>query len=511
YDLLAESAARNASETALEFMGRRIQYARLHAEIRRTAKALIAAGIGRGDVVTICMPNCPQAVYLFYAINRIGAVANMVHPLSAPEEIAFYLNDSNSRMIATLDLFVHKLDVVAGKLSRDLRVVVSSIGEELAPLTAVGYYLTRKKPESTACSYIRWKDFLKGGESGAEPPVVMRGEEEPAVILYSGGTTGVNKGILLSDRNFNACALQTFAMSGYYHTPDLRGFKMLAVMPVFHGFGLCICIHMSLVKGIECILLPQFSLKTYADTLLKKKPNFIVGVPTLFEALLRSEKLRNADLSYLKGVFSGGDSLSVELKRKADDFLAAHGSPVPIREGYGTTECVTASCLTPLSQHREGSIGIPFPDTYYTIVRPGTTEPLAAGEEGEICISGPSVMLGYNHNETETAEALRVHADGRTWLHTGDLGRMDEDGFVYFCQRIKRMIITSGYNVYPSRVENVLDAHPDVLLSCVIGVKDDYKMQRIKAFVVLREGVVPSDEVKERLLDHCRLHLACYA
>ena len=511
YVLLAEAAEAHGDKPALEFMGRRISYARLHSEIRRTAKALAAAGIRRGDAVTVCMPNCPQAVYLFYAINRIGAVANMVHPLSAPEEIAFYVQDSASRMLVTLDLFVSKLDAVANKLPRELAVVVSSIGDELAPLTAVGYYLTRKKPEAATCAYTRWRDFLKAGENAPEPPTVKRDGKEPAVILYSGGTTGTNKGILLSDRNFNACALQTFAMSGYYHHGDLSGFKMLAVMPVFHGFGLCICIHMSLIKGLECILLPQFSLKTYADTLLKKKPNFIVGVPTLFEALLRSDKLAKADLSYLKGVFSGGDSLSVELKRKADDFLAAHGSPVPIREGYGTTECVTASCLTPLAHHREGSIGIPFPDTLYTIVRPGSTEPLPAGEEGEICLSGPSVMLGYNHNEKETAEALQTHADGRIWLHTGDLGRMDEEGFVYFSQRIKRMIVTSGYNVYPSRAENVLDAHPDVLLSCVIGVRDDYKMQRIKAFVVLREGVEPTDEVRESILGHCRQHLARYA
>ena len=216
-------------------------------------------------------------------------------------------------------------------------------------------------------------------------------------------------------------------------------------------------------------------------------------------------------MSFLMGVFSGGDSLSVELKRKVDAFLTAHHAKVQIREGYGTTECVTASCLTPKDYAREGSIGIPFPDTFYKIVAKDTIEEVAAGEQGEICISGPSVMLGYLDNPEETAQALRRHADGRIWLHTGDLGMMDTDGFVYFKQRIKRVIITSGYNVYPSQLENIIDGHEKVLLSCVIGVKDAYKIQRVKAFVVLRPGVEPSEAVKQELLEYCKQRIAKYA
>ena len=211
------------------------------------------------------------------------------------------------------------------------------------------------------------------------------------------------------------------------------------------------------------------------------------------------------------GVFSGGDSLSVELKAKVDAFLTAHGAKVQIREGYGTTECVTASCLTPVGFARPGSIGIPFPDTYYKIVRPETTEEVEAETEGEICVSGPSVMLGYLDNPEETALALRRHTDGRIWLHTGDLGKMDADGFVYFRQRIKRMIITSGYNVYPSQLENIIDGHPKVLLSCVIGVKDPYKMQRVKAFVVLRPEFTPSEAIRQELFAYCRERIAKYA
>ena len=333
-------------------------------------------------------------------------------------------------------------------------------------------------------------------------------DTDAGAILYSGGTTGTTKGILLSSRNFNALGLQTAAASGY---ESVVGFRMLSVMPIFHGFGLGVCIHTALISGMECILVPKFNVDSYTDLLKKKKPNFIAGVPTLYEALLRNKNLEGVDLSYLRGVFSGGDSLSIELKKKVDTFLRAHNAPVQIREGYGTTECVTASCLTPKDTYREGSIGIPFPDTYYRITKVGEDVEVPYGEEGEICISGPSVMLGYNNNPTETASTLHTDEDGRVWLHTGDLGFMDADGFVYFRQRIKRMIITSGYNVYPSQVENIIDAHPSVLMSCVIGVRDPYKLEKVKAFVVLRPGIEPTDEVRREILDYCRQHIAKYA
>ena len=282
-------------------------------------------------------------------------------------------------------------------------------------------------------------------------------------------------------------------------------------MPIFHGFGLGVGIHTALVGGGTCILVPQFNIKTYAKLLTKKQPNFVPGVPTLFEALLRTDMLEGADLSFLDGMFSGGDSLSVELKRKVDEFLKEHKAKIQIREGYGTTECVTACCLTPKDYARSGSIGVPFPDTYFKIVTPGTEEEVEPNIEGEICISGPSVMICYVDNPEGTAQTLRRHADGRIWLHTGDLGTMDVDGFVYFRQRIKRMIITSGYNVYPSQLENIIDGHEKVLISCVIGVKDKYKMQKVKAFVVLRPGVEPTEEVRQELMEYCRKHIAKYA
>ena len=350
-----------------------------------------------------------------------------------------------------------------------------------------------------------WGKFLSLSEKEAVPAHLN--ENALSVILFSGGTTGITKGIMLSSKNFNAAAKQTEAMA---YTP-VEDKKMLAAMPCFHGFGLGVCIHTMMVAGGEAVLVPKFNVKDYATLIKKCRPNYIAGVPTLYEALTRCNYLDNVKLDCLLGVFSGGDKLTPALKEKFDAYLSAHGATVKVREGYGMTECLTASCLTPFDREKAGSIGIPFPDTYYAICKVGTTEQLPIGEEGEICISGPSVMLGYYGREEETANTLKKHADGKIWLHTGDLGCMDEEGFIYFKQRIKRMIVTSGYNVYPSQIESVLDKFEAIDSSCVIGVKDAYRMQKVKAFVVLKDGYAPTKQLKQRIMDYCKKHIAKYA
>ena len=495
--------------TAYNFLGTNTKYPDLVKEIRACAAALKACGVRPGEKVTICLPNMPMAIAMFYGVNMIGAIANMIHPLSAEGEIEFYLNDSESVAAITVDMFYQKFENIRRNTPKLKTMIVCSIKDGLNPLMKVGYQLTKGRkiaPLPKDGSYLTWKEFLAKGK-GMTDVRVSRAANDPAVILYSGGTTGVTKGILLSNLNFNALGAQIIATNPMFAPGD----KMLAIMPMFHGFGLGVSIHSMLVNGGQCILVPQFTPKTYAELLRKHHPNFIAGVPTLYEALLRIDGLEKLDLSCLKGVFSGGDSLSVELKKRFDAFLHDHGAKISVREGYGTTECVTASCLTPIDEFREGSIGIPFPDTYYKIVKVGTEEEVPYGTEGEICLAGPTVMLKYVNHPEETANTRRVHADGMTWIHTGDLGMMDSDGFVYFRQRIKRMIITSGYNVYPSQIENILDAHEYVHMSCVIGVKDPYKMQKVKAFVMLKPGIEPSDAIKKELLDYCRTKIARYA
>jgi len=506
YQLLKQTAKQYPNNVAYVFMGKQTTFSAFMNRIDAAAKGLVKLGITKGDKVTICMPNTPQALDCFYALNRIGAIPSMIHPLSAPKEIAFYLEISDSKAILTLDQFYGKVAPVAG----DCKILIAKIKDELPfPLSAM-YPLTkgaRAIPKLPKTGYTLWSNLVLSGKNVQLPEDTGKADDCGA-ILYSGGTTGTSKGIMLSNLNFNALGLQTIAASGF---GSVAGMKMLSVMPVFHGFGLGIGIHTALIGGATCILLPQFNIKTYADTLCKQKPNIIPGVPTLFEALLRAESLKDVDLSFLKGIFSGGDSLSPELKKKVDQFLKEHNCSEQIREGYGTTECVTASCLTPKDYARSGSIGVPFPDVFYKIVTPGTTDEAEPNIEGEICVSGPTVMLGYMKNPEETASTLRRHGDGRIWLHTGDLGHMDNDGFVYFRQRMKRMIISSGYNVYPSQLENIIDAHDKVLLSCVIGVKDDYRGQMVKAFVVPMPGIEPSEALRQELLDYCREHVAKYA
>lgn len=512
YEMIASAAKRKPDHVAYIFMGKKTTYPEFMKRIDAAAKGLYKMGIRKGDKVTICMANTPQALDCFYALNRIGAIPNMIHPLSAAQEIAFYLNFSRSKAILTLDQFYKKVASIQPQLENPTKILIAKVADELPIPLNVLYPMTKaaravKKLPKTGCTL--WYDMVRAGKNVKLPPISNR-YDECGAILYSGGTTGTTKGIMLSNLNFNALGLQTIAASGFT-MDEISDMKMLSVMPVFHGFGLGIGIHTALIAGGTCILIPQFNVKIYAETLVKQKPNLIPGVPTLFEALLRAENLEGADLSFLKGIFSGGDSLSPELKRKVDAFLKDHGCTEQIREGYGTTECVTASCLTPKDYARQGSIGVPFPDTFYKIVEPGTTNEVEANTEGEICISGPTVMLGYMDNPEETKQTLRRHYDGRIWLHTGDLGHMDQDGFVYFRQRIKRMIITSGYNVYPSQLENIIDGHEKVLLSCVIGVKDPYRVQKVKAYVVPMPGVEPTEELKKEILDYCSGRIAKYA
>lgn len=509
FEAVEAIAKKYPKNVAFDFMGKSTTYKELVENIENCAKALKTIGIREGDKITIAMPNCPQAIYLFYAVNLVGGIANMVHPLSAEKEIEFYLNESESITAITLDQFYHKFEAIR-KNTKIVNIIIASIRDALAEPIRSGYMLTegrkiRKIPEDAPV--IHWKDFMRLSRCCFYNYKVQRTGDDPAVILYSGGTTGTTKGILLTNKNFNALGQQVIAANPMFRPGD----KMLAAMPIFHGFGLGVCIHTMLTQGGRCILVPRFTPKTYAKDLVKNRCNFIAGVPTLYEALLRLPDMEGADLSCLKGVFSGGDSLSIELKKKFDKFLYDHKATIQVREGYGTTETVTACCLTPSHMYKEGSIGLPFPDTYIKIVEPGTDKELPYGEEGEILLAGPTVMQEYMHHPEETAQTLRQHADGLTWVYTGDLGCMDDQGFVYFKGRAKRMIVTSGYNVYPAQIENILDAHELVQMSCVIGVPDSYKMQKVKAFIKLVPGVEANDATKQAILAYCRKHVAKYA
>lgn len=509
YGYLLEAVSKFPENTAYEYYGKTVTFREFYDEIKNAAKSLRAQGVKENDRVTICMPNTPSAITMFYATNMVGAVASMVHPLSAEKEIEIYLNESESSFLFVLDLVYDKARNIVDN-TKVKKIVIGSVSDNLKPIKKLLYkYKNRSvtpKIELTD-NIMTYKEFLNYGYDYEGEIVSLRGANDPAVILYSGGTSGDPKGIVLSNLNFNSLALQAHLM---VEQSD-AGTSILAILPIFHGFGLAVCVHTTLCCGMKLILLPDFSPKKFVKVIKKHQPNFICGVPSLFEILAKSTKLGKKDLECIKAVICGGDFLSAGLKAQVDKCLREHGSTAEIRVGYGLTEATAATCLTPTGAYKEGSIGVPFPDTYYKIVTPGTMEEVPYGTDGEICISGPTVMLGYINNPEENVKTLMVHEDGRTWLHTGDVGCMDSDGVVFYKQRMKRIIVSNGYNLYPSYIESVLNEHEDVLTSVVIGIPHPHKVQVAKAFIVLKEGVKPSKEVLKSIKNHCEINLAKYS
>lgn len=502
YKALLQTADRYPDAIAYDFMGYTSTYKRFIVDIGQCANALAASGLKKGDRITISMPTTPQGIICFYAANKIGAVASMIHPLSTAKEIAFYLNVSKSRFALTIDAFYGKFREVMAETSLDV-LILTKISDYLDFVKKIGFYLTkgRKIPPVPADPQVRWWKELMAGDFPATPEVAMD-TDDLAVILYSGGTTGRPKGIMLSNMNFISEGMQVSAW-GKLSKDD----AILAILPIFHGFGLGVCVNAAFMGGGKSILIPQFTPEIVAKLIKSKRPTIVVGVPTLFEALCRDPVFQNADLSCLKATFSGADTLPRPVKERFEGVVQRQGGSVKLMEGYGLTEAVTAIMATPLQEYREGSVGVPFPDMLAKIVKTGTIDEAPVGEEGELCIHGPAVMLGYLDQPEETAQTLKTHADGLVWLHTGDIATMDGDGYFYFKLRLKRMIKSSGMNVYPAQVEDILYKHPDVKDACVIGVPDEAQVQKVKAFVVLKDASKAGADMEQTLIKHCKQHL----
>lgn len=502
YEALLQTAREKPDALAYDFMGYTSTYSMFISEINQCADALAAQGLKQGERITISMPTSPQGVIAFYAANKLGAVASMIHPLSTVKEIEFYLNVAKSRFALTLDAFYAKFKEV--KAATPLQtLILARIPDYLSFFKRVGFNLTkgRQIPKVPADPMVKWwADLMKGSYPSA-PPAKMD-TDDMAVILYSGGTTGVPKGIMLSNMNF----ISEGKMVSEWGKLDDNA-SVLAILPIFHGFGLGVCINACFMGGGKSILVPVFTPETVADLIRSRKPSFVIGVPTLFDALSRNPKMHKADLSCLRATFSGADTLPRPVKERFEEMVKNQGGNVQLLEGYGLTEAVTAIMATPIGNYREGSIGVPFPDMLAKIVKLDTIEEAPLGEEGEICVAGPAVMMGYLDQPEETASTLRKHADGRIWLHTGDIGTMDADGFFYFKLRQKRMIKSSGMNVYPAQVEELLYKHDKVRDACIIGVPDEAQVQAVKAFVVLKNPADASPGTEKELINYCRENL----
>lgn len=502
YEALLQTAREKPDEIAYDFMGYTSTYRRFIGEIDQCADALASLGLKKGDRITISMPTMPQGIVCFYAANKLGAVASMIHPLSTAKEIEFYLNAAKSSIALTLDAFYAKFKSIQHQTPLQT-LILARIPDYLNLLKRVAFQLTkgRQIPKVPDDPMVRWWADLMKSSYPKTPPAQMD-TDDLAVILYSGGTTGVSKGIMLSNMNF----ISEGKMVSEWGKLD-NATSVLAILPIFHGFGLGVCVNACFMGGGKSILVPVFTPETVADLIRSRKPSFVIGVPTLFDALSRNPKMQKADLSCLKATFSGADALPRPVKERFEEMVRRQGGNVQLLEGYGLTEAVTAIMATPIGCYREGSVGVPFPDMLAKIVRLDTTDEAPVGEEGEICVSGPAVMLGYLDSPEETAQTLKKHADGRIWLHTGDIGTMDQDGFFYFKLRRKRMIKSSGMNVYPAQVEELLYKHPKVRDACVVGVPDEAQVQAVKAFVVLKNPSDACPETEKELIHYCREHL----
>lgn len=509
YKIIKERALINPNNVAIDYFGKKITYKNFIKEIDKAARSFRCYGIRPGDVVTICMPNMPEGVISFYALNKIGAIANMIHPLSAEEEIKNYLNEADSVMLVAVDICYEKIERILSE-TKVYKVILVSANDSMPKALSLGYTLTKglkiRKPKSMEV-YTFWKDFIKKSELYNYEYEVKSKKDITSVILHSGGTTGIPKGIVLTNGNLNALALQVKIV----FKDIVPGDKILAIMPIFHGFGLGVSVHSGFVLGAEVVLVPQFSAKTFDNLVKRNKPQVIVGVPTLFEALLNNKGFNGIDMSYVKHFVSGGDSLTEKQNDSINEFLRNHGCNIKVEQGYGMTESVAATALAFGKANKPCTIGIPFPGNYFKIVAKGTQEEVKFGEVGEICVCGPTVMQGYYNNEKETNLVLQIHKDGNIWLHTGDIGSMDEDGVITYVQRLKRMIISSGYNVYPQQIEQVIETHPEVLKCTVVAMPHKYKVQVAKAYIVLKEGISPSGSLKKEIKELCEKNLSKFS
>ena len=483
FEYVCQRSKNHLNDTVLEYYGRKFTYADLIVNVKKTAAALRGAGVKKGDIVTVVSIMTPEIIALFYAADMMGATLNLVDPRYSVEGIREYIEEVDSHLLVCLNV-VYERCRQAAKRTNVEKVIVLSPADSLPPVMAVGYKLTTPDKNKYASNVIRWKQFIKGGEgqsTAAEP----YDPDHACVVVHTGGTTGSPKGVMLTDDCFNGIALQFQAYPKLFH----RGQKLMNVMPPFIAYGFACGIHLPLVLGFTVIIIPNLDPAKLGSLVLKHKPEHMFGVPTHYQQLASDPKLRDKDLSFIINYAAGGDSLSRGAEQTVNDFLAAHGARYPIAKGYGMTEVSSAATVAAGLDNKPGSVGIPMVNTVVAAFEPGTDQELPIGQRGELCISGPCLMKGYYNKPEETAILLRRHPDGRVWAHTGDMGYLDEDGFVFLDSRIKRMIIRhDGFKVFPSMIENVVSRHPAVHQCSVVGCADkDHTQGRLPfVYIVLK-------------------------
>ena len=483
FEYLYQQNKQHLNEPALEYFGRKITYADLFVNIKKTAAAFRASGLKKGDIATVVSIMTPEIIYAFYAADLIGATLNLVDPRYSVEGIHDYIAEVDSHLLICLNVTYDRC-VQAAKRTHVERILVVSPADSLSLPMAMGYKLKNPDKNHYSSNVIHWKDFIAGGQGQSTAADPVDPMDHACVVVHTGGTTGSPKGVMLTDRNFNAIAKQFKTYEFLCH----RGQTLMNIMPPFIAYGFACGIHLPLTLGIKVVIIPNADASKLGSLVLKYKPQHMFGVPTHYQQLATDPLLKNKDLSFIRMYAAGGDAISVGAEENVNEFLAAHNVEFPMAKGYGMTEVSSAATAAAASITKPGSAGIPLVDTIVSVFEPGTAKELPIGEQGEICICSESIMKGYYHKPEETAAVKQVHPDGRTWVHTGDVGYIDEDGFVFVGSRIKRLIIRpDGFKVFPSMIENAISHHPAVRQCSVVGcVAKDHPQGRLPfVFVVL--------------------------
>ncbi len=498
-DMLARTAGQFPDHMALLFQGYQMSYRELAGMVDRFATCLDDFGVRKGDSVAILLPNLIPCVVAYYAILKIGAIVVMNNPLYSDRELDHQFNDSDSKLLVTLDLLGNRM-IDLRPHTKIKQIIYTSIGDYLPFPKNILFPLVAKKKKLAADvkpaeNVFKWKDIIK--QYSSQPPSVDLSFEETAMYQYTGGTTGVSKGVILTHGNLSR---QVQQIESWFPTLNKGEEIMLAALPFFHVFGLSVAMNFAIHMGWGDVLVPKPQPEPLLESIRKFKPTFAPLVPTMYIGILNHPDIQKTDLTSIKGCFSGSAPLPIEVIKEFEEKTGA-----VIVEGYGLTESTPVTHINPFagSKRKVGSIGIPFPDTECRIVdlNDGVTA-VAVGETGELLIKGPQVMKGYWNMPEETAATL---TDG--WLHTGDIGKMDEEGYFYIVDRKKDMIISGGYNVYPRDIEEVFYEHPKVQEACTIGIPHPHWGEAAKVFVVLKEGETATEE---DLITYCEDKLAKY-
>ncbi len=505
FDYLYTNNQTNFNRIALNYFGKKTTYKEMFQKIDEYAKAFQSKGVKEGSIVTVCLPNVPEAIYTFYALNKLGAVANMVHPLKSKNEIKECINEVNSSLLVMIDNVYKEIDKVIDDTSIKEAIVVSAGDSMPLPMKLIyksksGVAIDYKNDPK----YIKLDEFVVSGKNVNRLDVPKYKKNTTAVIMHTGGTSGFPKGVELTNDNFNCMVHQQKATAKNFSSGD----TMLTIMPVFHGFGLCSSIHMPLSYGITTILVPKYSSKDFHKLIEKYRPNHIFGIPKLWKALMDDENIKNMDLSFLRYVVSGGENMKDGLEEEMNKFLYQHNCSFKVKKGYGLTEGVAGLTLSDDYSNEIGSVGVPLLCNNFKLVKPGTEEEVNYNIEGEICVSGPTVMKQYFNNELETEKTLQKHMDGKIWLHTGDMGYMTEDGMLYYTDRLTRMYVSAGFNIYPPKIEKVIEKCEKVESCAVVPIEHPFKDIKVpKAYLILKDNYVIDDQLQQEIAMLCKANL----